>query len=214
MPAHPWEFGWTQVLTIIGFAITIAIAIGGFRTFGRWKRELIEERRVNIALDVLSIAHESKFVFARIRDPNGFEGEWKTMPIRDGENEIDRSRRGGPYAILVRLNNHADYFERVSRLQPKAIAVFGAKTEKAFERLNKAETFVRDAAMQLTWQLPVHPEKPTNENFETRMRLRGDLWAGFQKPDRVEVELSAFRSEIEAIFQSVIQRKFRVSGWF
>jgi hypothetical protein len=72
--AHPWEFGWTQVLTIIGFAITIAIAIGGFRTFGRWKRELIEERRVNIALDVLSIAHESKFVFARIRDPNGFEG--------------------------------------------------------------------------------------------------------------------------------------------
>jgi hypothetical protein len=44
MPANPWEFGWTQVLTIIGFAITIAIAIGGFRTFGRWKRELIERR--------------------------------------------------------------------------------------------------------------------------------------------------------------------------
>lgn len=29
----PWIFGWTQLLTIIGFAITIAIAIGGFRTF-------------------------------------------------------------------------------------------------------------------------------------------------------------------------------------
>jgi len=35
----PWIFGWTQLLTIIGFAITIAIAVGGFRTFDGWKRE-------------------------------------------------------------------------------------------------------------------------------------------------------------------------------
>lgn len=205
MQASPWEFGWTQLLTIVGFVITIGIAIGGFRTFRRWKRERVEERRIDIAFDALSLAKESKFIFGKIRDPNGFEGEWKTMPIREGESQIDRSMRGGTYAILMRLNKHADYFERVSRLQPKAIAAFGARAEAAFERLSKAHSLVHGAAFQLTWWLPVHPEKPTQDDFEMRMQLRGDLWAGFRTPDRVEVELSAFRSEMEAIFQPVIE---------
>lgn len=28
----PWAFGWTQLLTLIGFVITIGIAVDGFRT--------------------------------------------------------------------------------------------------------------------------------------------------------------------------------------
>lgn len=207
--SHPWEFGWTQLLTIIGFVITISIAIGGFRTFGRWKRERIEERRMDIAFDVLSIAHESKFVFSRIRDPHGFEGEWRNMPIKEGESRQDRDKRGASYATLVRLNAHADYFERASRLQPKAIAVFGGAAETAFSKLEKAHTLVRDAASQLTWELPVKPDKPSEQDFEMRMRLRGDLWAAFQTPDRVEWELTTFRSEVERIFRPVIEHRFR-----
>ena len=61
----PWAFGWTQVLTLVGFLITIVIAISGFRTFGRWKRERIEERRIDIAFDALSVAAESKIVLLR-----------------------------------------------------------------------------------------------------------------------------------------------------
>jgi len=133
----------------------------------------------------------------------------KICPLKKGKAKQDRNRRGGSYATLVRLNAHADYFERVSRLQPKAIAVFGAAVEVAFQRLNEAQILVRDAAVQLTWHLPVRPEKRSEEDFEMRMRLRGDLWAGFQEPDRVEMELSAFRNEIEAIFRPIIEREFR-----
>jgi hypothetical protein len=206
----PWAFGWTQLLTIIGFAITIAIAVGGFQTFGRWRRERIEERRIDIAFEALSIAHESKYVFGRIREPNGFEGEWKTMPVKEGESASERSMRGGPYATLVRLNRYSDYFDRVSRLQPKATAVFGPRAEAAFERFNKAEHLVRDSATQLVWQIPVRPEKPSNEDYEMRMALRSDLWAGFLgRDDRVERELDAFRSEMEKVFRPVIERNFR-----
>jgi hypothetical protein len=206
---NPWAFGWTQLLTLVGFAITISIAVSGFRTFGRWKRERVEERRIDIAFEALSVAHESKFAFDKIRDSNGFEGEWSAMAVREGENQTDRSMRGGSYAILVRLDAYADYFERVSRLQPKAIAVFGQKVESAFDRLYRAHAFVRDAAVQLTWQLPVHPEQPSEEDFKFRMQLRGDLWAGFSQEDRVETELAAFRFEIESVFRPVIERKFR-----
>lgn len=34
----PWAFGWTQVFTLVGFAITLFIAVGGFRTFERWRQ--------------------------------------------------------------------------------------------------------------------------------------------------------------------------------
>lgn len=206
--SDPWAFGWTQIFTIVGFLITTAIAIGGFRTFGRWKRERIEERRIDIAFELLSIAAELKIVFGAIRDPHGFEGEWRNMPNKEGESVSDRSMRGAPYATLVRINAHADYFERMSRVQPKAIAVFGPAAEAAFERFNKANGFVRDSATFLAWQ-PVRPEKPSNEDFEARMLMRSDLWEGFGKDDRVERELSAFRSEIEEIFRPVIERTFR-----
>jgi hypothetical protein len=42
----PWTFGWTQLLTIVGFAITISIAIGGFKSFGRWRRWKGDELRL------------------------------------------------------------------------------------------------------------------------------------------------------------------------
>jgi hypothetical protein len=86
-----WAFGWTQVLTLTGFAITIVIAVSGFQSFGRWRRQQIEERRIDIAFEALSIAHESKFVFSRIRAPNGFEAEWRSMPIKPGESEQDKN---------------------------------------------------------------------------------------------------------------------------
>lgn len=52
--SDPWTFGWTQLLTIVGFIITICIAVGGFRTFGRWKREKIEEKKIEIAFEALA----------------------------------------------------------------------------------------------------------------------------------------------------------------
>jgi hypothetical protein len=58
--SNPWEFGWTQLLTVVGFGITTVIAFSGFRTFGRWKREKVEERRIEIALDALALAYESR----------------------------------------------------------------------------------------------------------------------------------------------------------
>ena len=63
----PWTFGWTQLLTIIGFIITMIIAFGGFRTFGRWKKEKLEEKRIETAIEALALVYESKFVFDHIR---------------------------------------------------------------------------------------------------------------------------------------------------
>jgi hypothetical protein len=54
----PWAFGWTQLLTIVGFAITISIALGGFQSFARWQRQKFEEKRIDTAVDALVLIRE------------------------------------------------------------------------------------------------------------------------------------------------------------
>ncbi|SRR6266851_1767765 len=138
----PWAFGWTQVLTIAGFVITIVIAIGGFRTFGRWKREKIEERRIEIALEALSVAYESEGVFASIRNPVAFANEWADMPRHEGENDEDWKYRTTYYVPLKRMNDHKEFFLKVLKLQPRVMAVFGPEVEKIFGQLNEARAHV------------------------------------------------------------------------
>jgi len=91
--ATAWTFGWTQLLTIVGFIITIAIAVGGFRTFGRWKKEKIEEKRIETAIEALALVYESKFIFDHIRSEMSFPYEWKDMPDSYGTEE-QRNARG------------------------------------------------------------------------------------------------------------------------
>ena len=92
--SDPWAFGWTQLLTLIGFAITIGVAAGGYQTFSRWKRQKIEERRIETAIDALALAYESKIVFRAIRSGFASDIDYKDMKSIDGESEDQRSRRG------------------------------------------------------------------------------------------------------------------------
>jgi hypothetical protein len=83
--ANPWAFGWTQVFTIVGFVITLAIAFGGFRTFDRWKRERLEEKKIEIAFEMLAIAMRLNTFFKiyEVPPPSNMNGRTcqKTSPI-------------------------------------------------------------------------------------------------------------------------------------
>jgi len=213
--ADPWAFGWTQVLTIIGLLVTVGIAVGGFKTFERWRREKIEENKIEIAFEVLSLAYQTKSVFDQIRNPNGYEAEWKGMPERQGETEAERRSRGPTYGILMRLRAHEEFFDHVWELQPKAMAAFGERAEGVFDYLHEARALVHLAAQALTWEIPVNPVVPSEEDFKMRMQLRADIWAGFgdseEGGDRVERRLQSFRSGIKTLCQPVIDRGFRAT---
>ena len=115
--SSPWDFGWTQVLTIIGFAITGTIAIAGFRSFDRWKREKLEEKRIEIALEALSLAYEGREVFEVIRNPGSYGHEWADMPGKDKMTGQDWNHRGPFYAITKRVQDQSSFFDRVAKIR-------------------------------------------------------------------------------------------------
>jgi hypothetical protein len=131
--SDPWAFGWTQLLTITGFIITICIAVGGFRTFDRWKREKIEERKIEIAFEALALAYEARYVIDYVRSPVENVAEWSEMPKVEGETEQERKMRAPPYVVWKRMDFHKDFFQRLSKLQPRFMATFGAEKEEMFD---------------------------------------------------------------------------------
>jgi hypothetical protein len=210
--SDPWAFGWNQLLTLVGIFVTVLIAIGGFRSFNRWKREQLEARRIDVALEALSIAYESRMVFDHIRSPMAYEYEWRDMPERPGETEHDRSRRGSFYAVRRRVVERREFFERVVKIHPKLMAMFGAKAEQPFMQLHRARRDIEVAAEMLqegaTRSTP--PRESHNEEFYRQ--LRGDIWAGAAKVtkegDRVGKKLQEFQDGIEALCRPVIDRQY------
>jgi len=204
-PPDLWAFGWTQLLTIIGFIITVGIASIGFRTFGRWKREKLEEKRIEIAFDMLAIAYEARFIFAHIRGPMAYPHEWTDMPEAVSETADQRTARGSFYATLSRIAANKDYFERLWKLQPRCMAMFGAEVADVFMLVHRARREVEVAAQMLA-----SPGRKFGNDM--RSSLEHAIWdTGDFEPEKDEVgkKLTEFRVRTEALCKPIINAEFK-----
>jgi hypothetical protein len=99
---HQWFLAHYEVMkdfagptaTVLGFGVTVIIAYFGFRGFERWKREQLEERRMEIAFQALKLAYQSTFVFEHIRSPLIEGYEWADMPQRAGTMIVSAAGAG------------------------------------------------------------------------------------------------------------------------
>ena len=192
------EFQWSHLLTVIGLFLTAGIAFAGFRTFNRWKREKLEEKRIEVAIEALAIAYEAKAVFRniRIRLMSAFESQ--DMPKIAGETETDKAARASCYVVLKRIDAHYELFERASRFKPKLMAVFGAQHEDPFHGLDAARSTLAAACNTL---MKIYAKEQTAKDH-TVTELRGNIWGGDE--DAVTSALNFFVRRIEELCHPVI----------
>ncbi|MBS0233462.1 MAG: hypothetical protein JSR99_08240 [Proteobacteria bacterium] len=203
--ADPWIFGWTQLLTIIGFVLTGGIAFAGFRTFERWKREKLEEKRIEIGLEASALGYEAKFIFDAIRNPGSVELEWEEL-----KGDKDQRRRAGPFfAILKRLEKNSEYFERVWKLQPRFMAVFGKSTAATFMKIHQARSSVQVSAGML--MRAAYRNEPYRDD-QFRRKLEAAVWNSDAENDEIGTLISDFEKAIEAQCFPIIRQKLRGEG--
>ncbi len=206
----PWAFGWTQLLTILGLLITAVIAVAGFRTFGRWKREKIEEKRIDAAIEALALAHESKWIFDSIRSDMSFGYEWEDMKDRPHDRPEMRSQRGAFYATLKRMDRHAEFFDRVWKLQAKCTAIFGADMEETFLLLHKARREVAVSAQMLMDDPTPTTKSPENKDLWDNMRAA--VWKSYGRlakdGDKVGGMLTDFVQRIDLKCRPIVNREY------
>jgi hypothetical protein len=195
----PWVFGWTQVFTLVGLVMSGIISFLGLRTFGKWKREKVEEKKLEIAFEALSLAYETQMIFDDIRRRFVREYEWADMPTEGMSKEQIESSRS-MYAIINRFSRHVAFFDRVLALQPKFMAVFGRGTEETFMKLHRARNMIQSACDFL---IQVPDAKMGSDEWDASLQMRSDIFdhsgPGVKEPGRVTKLLGEFRAEVEAL---------------
>lgn len=207
----PWAFGWTQVLTIVGLLMTFGIAVGGFRTFNRWKREKLEEKRIDVAIDALSLVYESKYIFDHIRSVMAFGYEWQDMPDHTGDTPQQRDQRGPYYATLKRIEANKEFFDRAWKMQVKCTAVFGREAEQIFLLMQKARREIEVSAGML-YRDP-EPTHKSEDNLETWKGFKADVWSPYGKlakqGDQVGKKLKEFEERMETLCRPIIDQHYK-----
>lgn len=198
-------------MTIAGLVITVGIAVGGFKTFGRWKREKIEETRIDVAIRALALTYKAKFVFESIRSPMSFPYEWEAMPEFPGDTDAKRNQRGEFYAILKRVEAHRPFFEHAWELQAECSAVFGPKVEETFLLLHRARREIEVSA-EMLWRDP-EPTHKSQDNLDTWESFRADVWGPYGKftkeGDKVGKKLQDFRDQMETLCRPIVDQEYK-----
>jgi hypothetical protein len=121
------------VVALLGITVTGTVAALGLKSFEKFKREKIEERRIEVSIDALALAYEAKYVFESIRARVRSNDEDDGGVILEGDVQVRlRDGQRAAYVVLKRLRTHEDFFESAYRLQPRFMAVFGADTIRSF----------------------------------------------------------------------------------
>jgi hypothetical protein len=207
--ANPWEFGWTQAFTAVGLLMTGVVSFVGLRTFGMYRKEKIEERRIETALEALTLAYESKDVFRYIRGAISYSFDYADMPAAAGESDDARNLRGSYYVVGKRVVEHKDFFDRAWKLQPKVMAVFGEEAELIFRRLHNARAMVQVASKTLAFEMPLDPVRESKDDHQLRVQLRNDLWGSADDSDRVNKDLQEFRDGVTRLCRPVVDHEFK-----
>lgn len=203
-PTDPWSFGLNQLLTVIGMMITLGIAGLGFRSFGKWKREKLEERRIDLALEALALAYETQYVFDGIRSPMSYDAEWADMK---GVDDPERRRAAGPYfAILNRVDANKEFFQRVWHLQPRYLAMFGKEAAEIFKELHQSRRHIEVSAGML-FRAAAQNDPIGDPQF--RHQLESDIWGMLEELERINPKLAKFADGIENHCMPVVRLKFR-----
>lgn len=176
---------WAGVLAVIYAARRAA------DTFGTYRRQKQEDRRIDAAERVLTLAYRIKADLEASRSPMGLghehsqaherlkEAQWY-LALGDGE----RSRSQSGQIILDRLERERATWDEVFSTMPLARALFGEAVEEQLRTLYRQ---VR--AVQVSAQM--YRDRMGTDEAEFRSKLERDMWAmGEPDADRNPVGLA------------------------
>jgi hypothetical protein len=207
-----------SVVAMMGIVLTAAIAFAGFRSFGRWRREKIEERRIEVALDALAVAYESGFRFEGIRSTVLREDEYADIdaPSKDPSRFIvHRDGQRSPYAVLKRMQNSHVFFQKVFDIEPKFMAIFGAETEEIFAQLYDAKQMVETSAQALYEEARIEHDPSDKQARERMVQLRRVIFASkgkIEAGDKVGQKVLEYKSRIEGLCRPIVDQTFGRKG--
>jgi hypothetical protein len=148
-----WMQAWAGFAQAGAVFIAAAIATN---TYKSWRKQKLEERRIEAAERVLTLAYRVKDAFTVIRSPvrsSAATDEAIFNLINSGLNleEISKEKREKiveSQVILDRINRYVDLWQEFSATLPVGSALLGEETDAALRNLWRQKTVICVAAEQ------------------------------------------------------------------
>ncbi len=166
----------------------------------QWRRQLIAERRMQIAEEGLSAFYEAQDVIRAARSPLSVGGEGRSW--RDGEQTKDErpelGRVDGYFAPAERLFKEKEFFAKLRALQYRFQAVFGPQTGQHFLTVWKVRNriIISSETLAHTSFESIKGAKPIEQ--ELRKSWEADIWWRNQD-DNISVTMDTVVQEMEEI---------------
>ena len=175
--------------TLSGAGAVIYAAHKGSDTFKQWRRQKNEERRIELAELVLTLAYKLRRAIEGIRSPAMWAEELdvtnenlrKNGLINDQTPEGHKSILATAQATLSRSNANKPLWDALFDTMPTAKAVFGDEVEKALNAIWSTRGKLVVSAQsyaRLIHQTVPRSEKENETQMKWRSKLEGILWTG------------------------------------
>lgn len=178
--------GWA---TLFGAGAVVYAAHKGSDTFKQWRRQKNEERRIELAEQILTLAYKLRRAIEGIRSPAMWAEESiaihdelrKNGVITDQTPEGDKGILATAQATLSRSNANKPLWDALLDTMPTAKAVFGDDVENALNALWKQRGKLVASAQsyaRLIHQPDPRSEKEREAQLKRHGKLEGVLWTG------------------------------------
>jgi hypothetical protein len=194
--------------TVAGAAFVLIAARIGRDTFEGWKRQKIEERRSNLAEQVLTLSYRLQEALSVIRSPLRLHEESKAAEEKLREQGMVTQQTTDrqiqmlltAQSTLTRISDYAEAFDQLSTVRPLMRAVFGQPLTAHLETIVGARNKVRAAAHSYAATArPMRAHPLVNQQEYAEQRLFEDiLWEGAEFDDSTGLENDRIKRDVAA----------------
>lgn len=196
-----------QILQTVSVVIAAATFVYGV---GSWRRTVIGQKRVDLAVEGIIAFRELEQAFHEIRSPFSSGDEGSTRKPRFGETEEDAKLNQKAYVAVERMNDRSEKFSKVQSLKHQFEAYYGREALIPFDEVLK----IRNDIIRSSYRLEMHWKKQggtfaTDEDFNRHLARMHEaeaiFWEGYSEPDPINPRLETVMRQIDEICRDVIE---------
>lgn len=196
-----------QILQTTSVVIAAATFVYGV---GSWRRTVIGQKRVDLAVEGIIAFREIEQAFREVRSPFSSGDEGATRQVHPGESEGDAKLGRQAYVAIERLNHRSEKFAKLQSLKHQFEAYYGKEALTPFDEV----LAIRNEIIRASIMLETHWKKQ-GQPFETHEELEVHLqrmhaaeaifWEGFGAPDPLTPRIDDVMRQADEICRDVIE---------
>lgn len=195
--------------TVIGALAVIYAAHKGSDTFKQWRRQKNEERRIELAEQVVTLAYKLRRAIQSIRSPvmwgaeqNAVHDELRNKGLINDQTPLGHiGMLATAQAALSRSDAYKALWDELLDAMPPAKAIFGDQVEKALDEFWAQRHRIIQGALRyadIVKRPPARTEEGQEKQLQRQFDVEAIIWSGGGE-DGVDQIANAVQSAVETI---------------